>query len=106
MNYYKQMYKGHYNYDKNVVQNWNNTQGGVYYCGVVASNGNLTVYYVGKAFSDGGIRGRLLQHLSENKWRDVTHFGYVECASENESFSLEKNEIIRLNPKYNIQGTY
>lgn len=101
-----QNYQGHYDYRKDVVQNWNNTQGGVYYCGAIASNGNLTVYYVGKAFGDGGIRGRLLQHLNQNKWRDVTHFGYCVCSSENESLSLESAEIRRLNPKYNVQGTY
>lgn len=101
-----QEYKGHYTFSKEVVQNWDNNQGGVYYCGVINANGNLTPYYIGKAFGDGGIRGRLLQHLSENKWRDVTHFGYCVCFSENESLMLEKKEITKFNPKYNTQGTY
>lgn len=101
-----QEYKGNYTFSKEVVQNWNNDQGGVYYCGVINSGGGLTPYYIGKAFGDGGIRGRLLQHLNENKWRDVTHFGYHVCSSENESLNFETQEIKKFNPKYNTQGTY
>ena len=97
-----QEYKGHFSFDKEVIQNWNNTQGGVYYCGALNNMGVLIVYYIGKAFGDVGIKGRLLQHLNENKWYDVTHFGYCACSSENESFALEAQEIKRLDPKYNI----
>lgn len=97
-------YEGPFSYDKNIVQNWNNTSGGVYYCGALSQNGKLTVFYVGKAFGDGGIRGRLLQHMNENKWRDVTHFGYAICSTEKEAIDFESQEIRRLNPKYNTQG--
>lgn len=99
-----QDYKGNYPFNKDTIQNWDNNQGGIYYCGVRNSLGNLTVYYVGKAFGNDGIKGRLLQHLNENKWYDVTHFGYCVCSSENEALIIEQNEIRRLNPKYNIQG--
>lgn len=97
-------YQGPFEYSKNVIQNWNNTSGGIYYCGAINQNGGLGVFYVGKAFGDGGIRNRLLQHINENKWYDVTHFGYVICSNENESLNLELQEIRRLNPKYNTQG--
>ena len=100
-----QGYKGNYVFSKEVVQGWNNDEGGVYYCGVVDNTGkSLTPHYIGKAFGGGGIKARLLQHLSENKWRDITHFGYSVCSSENESLAFELQEIKRLNPKYNIHG--
>jgi len=94
-------FNGPYSFDKSVVQNWNNDQGGVYYCGAKTDTNSLIVYYIGKAFGNGGIRTRLLQHLSESKWYDVTHFGYCVCSSENEAFNFEASEIKRFNPKYN-----
>ena len=97
-------YQGPFKYNKQIIQDWNNTAGGVYYCGVLNQNGSLGVCYVGKAFGDGGIRSRLLQHINENKWHDVTHFGYAICSNENESIDFESQEIRRLNPKYNTQG--
>lgn len=97
-------YKGHYQFDEKVIGDWNSTAIGVYYCGYPLSNGNLLVLYVGKATSDIGIRGRLLQHLSENKWPDVSHFGYCVCESAKEAGYLEDVEIKRLNPKHNTQG--
>ncbi len=99
-------YQGPYQFSKDVLQGWNNSQGGVYYCGVLGQNNTLIVHYVGKAFGDGGIRGRLLQHYSENKWNDITHFGYAVCDSESASLTFEAQEIKRLNPKYNTQGKW
>jgi excinuclease UvrABC nuclease subunit len=99
-----QGYKGHFVFSREVIQTWNNDQGGVYYCGILNSTGQLIPHYVGKAFGEGGIRGRLLQHLNENKWRDITHFGYCVCSSENETFDFETQEIRKHNPKYNTQG--
>ncbi len=96
-----QDYKGHYDYDKSVIEQWNNSQGGVYYLGTKNAQGILVVFYIGKAFGDGGIRQRLLQHLNENKWGDVTHFGYCVCSSEQEALNHEAQEIKLYNPKYN-----
>ncbi|KKP42224.1 MAG: hypothetical protein UR31_C0017G0003 [Parcubacteria group bacterium GW2011_GWA2_33_14] len=96
-------YEGHYSYDKDVVGNWNATAMGVYYCGYIDGN-NLIVHYVGRATSDEGIRGRLLQHLSEDKWQDVSHFGYSVCTTSREAEDFEASEILRLKPKYNMQG--
>jgi len=97
-------YKGHYSYSSEVVSNWKSNAIGVYYCGFISSNGNLTVLYVGKGASDKGIRGRLLQHLDEDKWPDVAHFGYCTCSTPIEAETFEASEIKRLNPKYNILG--
>lgn len=100
-------YKGPHPFDKKVIESWNNNQGGVYYCGVLDNNTDvLLVYYVGKAFGDEGIRGRLIQHLNESKWYDITHFGYRVCSSEDEALAFEDQEIKRLNPKYNKQGKF
>jgi len=97
-----QPYKGHYSYNKRVVSDWDSTAIGVYYCGYLSIN-NLYVLYVGKATSNEGIRGRLLQHLKENKWPDVSHFGYCVCSTSKEAEDFEASEIKRLKPKYNTQ---
>ena len=99
-----QSYKGHYHYNKKVVSDWNSTAIGVYYCGYPLTNGKLYVLYVGKATSNEGIRGRLLQHLRENKWSNVSHFGYCVCSTSKESENFEASEIKRLKPKHNKQG--
>lgn len=96
-------YKGHYPYNNTVVGDWDSDATGVYYCGYIL-NDTLIVHYVGKAVAEGGIRNRLLQHLGEDKWPDVTHFGYCVCTTTNEAETLEAAEIKRLQPKYNKQG--
>jgi excinuclease UvrABC nuclease subunit len=97
-------FKGPYSYSRDVIEKWNSTAIGIYYCGTPTSDGGIRVFYVGKATSDIGIRGRLLQHLSERKWMDVTHFGYKTCEGITEAEKHEENEIRRLQPKYNIVG--
>ncbi len=99
-----QSYKGNYLFDKETVQNWNSSVIGVYYCGDINNNGSLTVLYVGKATSEEGIRGRLLQHLNEEKWSDITHFGYCVCTTSEEAEKFEASEIMKYQPKYNKQG--
>lgn len=100
-------FKGVFSYTDDIVRNWNSDVCGVYYIGIKTPDNQLRVFYIGKAVSDGGIRGRLLQHLSEKKWHDATHFGYHSFspvnASEIEAF--EKSEIIKYSPKYNTQYT-
>lgn len=98
-------FKGPYTYSKQVISDWNNNQGGVYFLGVQTSEQKMTVYYVGKAFGTEGIRGRLLQHINDNEWPDITHFGYETCSTEQEALDYEKSEIKRLNPRHNIQHT-
>lgn len=97
-------FQGPYSYDSQTVSNWQDPPIGVYYCGVLLSNGVLAAYYVGQAVGEGGIRGRLLQHLNEPKWRDVTHFGFVACDNAFEAQRHEAQEILRCEPKYNVQG--
>lgn len=97
-------FKGSYSFSNDTVTNWNSTAIGVYYCGTKNAAGELVVYYIGKSVADGGIRGRLLQHLNEKKWPDVTHFGYMECSSVLETNTHEATEIAKYRPKYNIQG--
>lgn len=99
-----QEYKGPYQYSEKIVSDWNSTAIGVYYCGYVSSNGKLTVLYVGKGVGDSGVRGRLLDHLQEDHWPDVTHFGYCICSTAKEAEDFEVSEIKRLQPKYNTQG--
>lgn len=97
-------FQGNYTYSKEVVGGWNSSAIGVYYCGYKVSNGNLRPLYIGRAIGDGGIRGRLLQHLSEDKWPDVTIFGYTQCSTAQEAIDLESKEIAIYKPKYNEQG--
>ena len=97
-------YNGHHSYTKQDIYEKAPMATGVYYCGVIVSNGSLKPHYVGKAAGDNGIWGRLSDHYRESKWYDVTHFGFIECDSEREALALEADEIKRFNPKYNIQG--
>lgn len=97
-------YKGNYPYNEKVIGDWNSTAIGVYYCGRPVTNESLSVLYIGKATSIQGIRGRLLQHLGEDKWPDVSHFGYCVCSTSKEAEDFEASEIRRCKPKYNTQG--
>lgn len=99
-------YQGHYPYNPKVVQTWNSNSMGIYYCGYVLPNGNLCPLYIGQATGEQGIRGRILQHLREDHWPSVTHFGYSICQSIHEAILLESSEISRLQPTYNTQGIY
>jgi excinuclease UvrABC nuclease subunit len=97
-------YQGNYPYNKETVEGWNSTAIGVYFCGYTQRDGSLCCHYVGKAVGEGGIRGRLLQHLSESKWGDIIHFGYILCDTSTEATTFEAQEIERLKPKYNTLG--
>jgi excinuclease UvrABC nuclease subunit len=97
-------YKGHHLYTENDIASNAPVSIGVYYCGAVLTNGILQPYYIGKSAGENGIWGRLMDHFRENKWYDVTHFGFMECDSEQEALNLEAAEIKRCQPKYNIQG--
>lgn len=97
-------FKGPYLFDNDTISGWNSTAIGVYYCGTKNTDGKLTIYYIGKSVADGGMRGRLLQHLSERKWSDVTHFGYEQCDTVSETERHELAEIAKYKPKYNTQG--
>ncbi|MCH8106546.1 MAG: hypothetical protein IIC58_13765 [Proteobacteria bacterium] len=97
-------FKGPFAFNEATVKGWKSTAIGVYYCGVKTTNGKLTIYYIGKGISEDGMRGRLLQHLSKDKWFDVTHFGYESCDTENEAEKHEAAEIAKHKPKYNTQG--
>lgn len=77
---------------------------GVYYCGSLLSNGNLRPFYIGKSSSEQGVMGRLLDHLENKYWPDVTHFGIEYCSNESEAVALEEREIKYYQPKYNTLG--
>jgi excinuclease UvrABC nuclease subunit len=97
-------YDGHYTYGDQHVRTHAPTGIGVYYCGRVLANGNLQVLYVGKATSEYGIRGRLLDHIREDYWPLVTHFGYCLCSFSHEVEQHEANEIKLHQPHYNTIG--
>lgn len=96
-------YQGQYPYNEDVVSGWNSTAIGVYYCGLPTTIG-LRPLYIGVGAGDTGMRGRLLDHLREDYWPDVTHFGYHQCSTAEEAKDLETQEILRCRPKYNTQG--
>lgn len=99
-------YEGYYAYDEGVIKRWDSTAIGVYYCGYLTSENKLYPLYIGMSSSDNGIRGRLLDHLREDSWPDVTHFGYQICDTAQEAENLESKEIgdRQSKPKYNKQG--
>lgn len=99
-------YSGHYAYNKaSILQNASDNMG-IYYCGYLGSGGKLYPLYIGRAKGDGvSIRSRLLDHIRDNHWPDITHFGYQVCSTKQEAENLEIQEIKRCNPKYNAQWT-
>ena len=99
-----QPFKGNYSFNKQIVSNWESNAIGVYYCGFESQQGRLICLYVGQAVGEGGIRGRLLQHLAENKLPDVSHFWYTICETVREAAALEAREILRLQPEHNTKG--
>lgn len=97
-------FKGPYTYSETVVSDWNFDAIGVYYCGTRTTDGKLTPLYIGKGTGEGGIRSRLLDHLSEDNWLDVTHFGYHICDTTAEAEDYEMEEIDKYKPKCNKVG--
>ena len=93
-------YKGKYNFKKDVITNWDSSDTGVYYLWQESK-----VVYVGSAVSEDGIRGRLLQHINDNKFPyNVKEFGYKVINGKNAVLAHELSEIKRLQPRYNIVG--
>ncbi len=94
---------GPYKYSESTIENMANEDvDGVYY---LFDEDEDVVLYVGKSFRvNGGIRDRLLEHLRTKNWVDVDVFYFQECQNENETDSLEKEEIKRWKPKYNDRG--
>jgi hypothetical protein len=74
---------------------------GVYYCGALDAMGRFQPYYIGRAIGEStSSRSRLLDHLREEEWQDVTHFCFQICSTPIGATYLEEAEIKRFNPKY------
>ena len=99
-----QPYQGHCEYSEGMIDLLDPDEIGVYYCGYKTPDNRLIPLYIGKGISDTGIRGSLLEHLKNENWPDVTHFGYQACDTVRESEALEKTEINEYKPTYNTQG--
>lgn len=97
-------YQGPYNYTSAIVTAWESSSIGVYLCGYKTANNGLKVLYIGKGTGEDGMRGRLLDHLREDHWPDVTHFGIQLCDSAAEAEELEGKLIEYHKPKYNTLG--
>ena len=98
-------YQGHYSYNSiSALLSAPNSKG-IYYCGFVNQQGLLVPMYVGRARGDGvTIRSRLLDHLRNDKWLGVTHFGFTVYSTELFIDAIEGIEISRFQPIYNTQG--
>ncbi len=98
-------YYGHYSYNSKSISHNAADKIGVYYCGYVNENNRLSTLYVGRAAGDtDSIKSRLSDHLNNNRWPDVSHFGFYICDTKSEATDLEAKEIARLKPKYNSMG--
>lgn len=97
-------FQGPFSYTKNVIDNWNSSAIGVYYCGYKTADGKLIVLYIGKGCSNGGIKCRLQDHLRDDYWPEVTHFGYHLCDTSFEADKHEIAEIALYKPRYNTIG--
>ncbi len=97
-------FKHPFPYSAKTIEEWNSVAIGVYYCGYLNANGALVPLYIGKATSDRGIRGRLLDHLRDDYWPEVTHFGFHTCDYVHEADQHESVEIIKFKPRHNKIG--
>lgn len=99
-------YTGHYAYNRQSIGTNAPEDHGVYYCGYPNSKNALVILYVGRAVGDGvTIRSRLYDHLRDDNWSDVTHFGYAICSTVQEAKDFEESEIEKYKPRYNTQNT-
>ena len=96
-------YKGHFGYTKLSIVVNSPDEIGIYYMGILNSNGSLGVLNVGRAMGEQvTIKSRLLSHINSGEWPDITHFGFRVCSIPQEVEDLEKEETVRLGiPKYN-----
>ena len=93
-----------YQYTAYTVEGWNSAVIGVYYCGFLNSNNQLVPLYIGKGTGEGGIKSRLIDHLRDDYWPDVTHFGFHVCDYIHEADNYEATEILKYKPRYNKIG--
>jgi len=98
-------YQGHFSYNQLGILISAPQAQGVYYCGSLNNQNQLVPAYIGRAKGNGvTINSRLADHLRENKWVGVTHFGYVTCTTDQEAVAIEASEIAKWKPAYNIVG--
>jgi len=99
------LYEGNFPYTRDIISAWKSSAIGVYLCGYLSTDSTvLYTLYIGRGVSEGGMRARLLDHLREDSWPGVTHFGYYACNSVSEAEELEARLIFQYKPRYNIQG--
>ena len=99
-----QSYAGSYPYNKDSITRYASDKLGVYYVGYLKGD-NLVTMYVGRAAGNGvSIKSRLLNHLSQDYWPEVSSFGFSVCDTKTEAENLEAQEINRLKPPYNRTG--
>lgn len=78
---------------------------GVYYCCYMNGKNEPFTLYVGRDRGDGlSIRSRILDHMRNDHWPAVTHFGFRICTTKKEAEDLEVEEIQQLKPDYNELG--
>jgi len=93
-------YRGNYAYNSEGLSVLAPAVQGVYYCGSKNSDG-LTPLYIGRSEN---IQKRLQDHLRDDYWPGVTHFGYITCSTWFETANLEAAEIKKFQPRYNTVG--
>jgi len=99
------IYQGHFQFNQlGMLMSAPQAQG-VYYCGSLNSQNQLIPAYIGRAKGNGvTINSRLNDHLRDDHWSGVTHFGYILCSTDQETIALEANEIASYKPIYNTIG--
>lgn len=96
-------FKGPYPYARQLLLDWNSSENGVYYIGVLDSQNALIPLYIGKGAGEGGMRNRLIAHLG--RWSNVTHFGYEGGDTILEVGIHEIAEIKKYLPQHNDHHT-
>ena len=97
-------YFGHHPFNAFSINLFAHTGSGVYYCGYINEHSQLVPLYIGRAAGlSVSVKSRLLDHLRDQLWDGITHFGYTPCSPE-EAVAWEAMEIKSRQPYYNKVG--
>jgi excinuclease UvrABC nuclease subunit len=99
------VFKGNYKYNEKDVKLYAPDRQGVYYIGGWAADGFILIEYIGKAIGEGvSIKTKLLDHLSNNELKKLSHFAFRIITTEKEIEECEKSEIKVYSPRYNTHN--
>jgi len=96
------VYQGNFVFSRSEIIRCAPSRTGIYYCGRLDLNNNLSPLYIGRATGIvTSIRSRLLDHLGEGKLSGVTYFGFRQSDNITDIELFESQEIANFKPLHN-----